>query len=48
VAGSRGITHVFVGGTEVVTDGTVTSARPGRVLRSGRDTKTVTLADARR
>jgi N-acyl-D-aspartate/D-glutamate deacylase len=47
-AGSKGIRHVFVGGTEVVTDGTATGARPATVLRSGRDTETVTLADVRR
>ena len=44
-AGSRGIDHVFVAGCEVVTDGVVTDERPGRVLRSGRDTDTVSLAD---
>jgi N-acyl-D-aspartate/D-glutamate deacylase len=44
-AASQGVDHVFVGGSEVVTDGTVTNARPGRVLRSGRDTDTVSLAD---
>jgi N-acyl-D-aspartate/D-glutamate deacylase len=44
-AGSRGVSHVFVAGIEVVTDGSVTDRRPGRVLRSGRDTETVTLAD---
>jgi N-acyl-D-aspartate/D-glutamate deacylase len=47
-AGSRGVEHVFVSGSEVVVDGEVTAARPGRVLRSGRDTDTVTLADVRR
>ena len=47
-ATSRGITHVFVAGTEVVADGEVTGERPGAVLRSGRDTETVTLADVRR
>ncbi len=47
-AASRGVDHVFVGGQEVVTSGTVTDERPGRVLRSGRDTETVSLADIRR
>jgi N-acyl-D-aspartate/D-glutamate deacylase len=47
-AGSEGIEHVFVEGVEVVRDGAVTDRRPGRVLRSGRDTETVTLADVRR
>jgi N-acyl-D-aspartate/D-glutamate deacylase len=46
-ASSRGVAHVFVGGTEVVTNGAITKERPGRVLRSGIDTETVTLADAR-
>jgi N-acyl-D-aspartate/D-glutamate deacylase len=47
-AGSRGIDHVFVAGREVVRDGAVTEERPGRVLRSGRDTYTVSLDDVRR
>ncbi len=48
VADSTGIDHVLVAGTEVVTSGTTTEARPGRVLRSGADTESVTLADLRR
>jgi len=48
VAGSLGVDHVLVAGVEVVTDGTTTTARPGRVLRSGQDTATVSLADVRR
>ena len=48
VADSRGIDHVLVAGIEVVTDGTPTTARPGRVLRSGTDTDTVTLAEVKR
>jgi N-acyl-D-aspartate/D-glutamate deacylase len=47
VAGSVGVAHVVVAGTEVVTDGVATVARPGRVLRSGDDTETVSLADIR-
>jgi N-acyl-D-aspartate/D-glutamate deacylase len=47
-AGSRGIGHVFVGGREVITDGSDTGERPGRVLRSGHDTETVTLREVRR
>ncbi len=47
-ARSLGVEHVFVAGREVVTGGKVTDARPGRVLRSGRDTDTVSLADVRR
>src|SRR5690606_22710481 len=47
-AEARGIDHVFVSGREVVAGGAFTDARPGVVLRAGRDTETVTLADARR
>jgi N-acyl-D-aspartate/D-glutamate deacylase len=41
-AASTGVAHVFVGGVETVVDGRPTDARPGRVLRSGVDTDTVT------
>jgi N-acyl-D-aspartate/D-glutamate deacylase len=34
----RGVHHVLVNGTPIVEHGAVTGARPGRVLRSGRDT----------
>jgi len=47
-AASRGIARVLVGGREVITDGAHTGARPGRVLRSGHDTQTVTLPEVRR
>jgi N-acyl-D-aspartate/D-glutamate deacylase len=47
-AASRGIQHVFVGGRGVIADGADTGERPGRVLRSGRDTETVTLPAVRR
>jgi N-acyl-D-aspartate/D-glutamate deacylase len=40
-AGSVGVRHVFVSGVEVVADGAATDARPGSVIRSGRDTDTV-------
>ncbi len=41
-AGSQGIKRVLVGGVAVVEDGVATGATPGVVLRSGRDTDTVT------
>ena len=37
-ADSIGVDHVFVAGVEIVVDGKLTDARPGAVLRSGRDT----------
>jgi N-acyl-D-aspartate/D-glutamate deacylase len=46
-ATSAGMAHVFVNGDEVVSDGTLTAARSGTVLHSGRDTETVSLAAAR-
>jgi N-acyl-D-aspartate/D-glutamate deacylase len=46
-AAARGVDHVLVGGVEVVTGTTLTEARPGTVLRAGRDTDTVSLAELR-
>jgi N-acyl-D-aspartate/D-glutamate deacylase len=40
---ARGVDHVVVNGRPVVRHGVLTGERPGSVLRSGRDTDTVTL-----
>ncbi len=41
VTESAGIHRVLVAGTEIAVDGEITDARPGRLIRSGRDTETV-------
>jgi N-acyl-D-aspartate/D-glutamate deacylase len=43
-AGSTGVVRVLVNGTETIVDGQPTGARAGRLLRSGRDTYTVTAS----
>jgi N-acyl-D-aspartate/D-glutamate deacylase len=40
-AGSTGVVAVFVNGVQTVADDAPTGARPGTLLRSGRDTETV-------
>jgi len=42
-SGANGIDHVIVNGTEIVDHGEFTEARPGTLLRSGRDTETVSV-----
>jgi N-acyl-D-aspartate/D-glutamate deacylase len=42
-AGAQGIEHVLVNGTRIVRDHELTDARPGTLLRSGRDTATPAL-----
>jgi N-acyl-D-aspartate/D-glutamate deacylase len=43
--GSVGVEKVYVNGTAVVDGGQLTGATPGKLLRSGRDTHTVTAHD---
>ena len=42
-AEADGVGHVLVSGTEVVRDGSYTGRSAGRILRSGKDTRTATL-----
>jgi N-acyl-D-aspartate/D-glutamate deacylase len=42
-AEATGVEHVLVNGTEIATAGRFGEARPGRILRSGRDTATAPL-----
>jgi N-acyl-D-aspartate/D-glutamate deacylase len=42
-AGAEGIDHVLVNGRRIVSDGQLTEARSGTLLRSGRDTETAPL-----
>jgi N-acyl-D-aspartate/D-glutamate deacylase len=42
-AGAIGVQRVIVNGTTIVADGRDTGARPGTILRSGRDTATVPI-----
>ena len=39
-----GVHHVFINGEQAVRDGQFTDARPGTLLRSGRDTDPVTAS----
>jgi len=41
--GATGVDHVLVNGVEVVHDGEIGEARPGTVLRAGRDTSAVSV-----
>ncbi|MGE0383124.1 MAG: amidohydrolase family protein [Gammaproteobacteria bacterium] len=47
-ADAIGVDHVIVNGSPIIRDGRMTTARPGTVLRSGRDTRTVDIPANRR
>jgi N-acyl-D-aspartate/D-glutamate deacylase len=42
VSSASGVERVVVGGTELYVDGVATGEMPGKLLRSGRDSRTVT------
>lgn len=44
VSDSEGVEHVLVNGVEIVRGGEFTDTRPGRLIRAGRDTDTVTAS----
>lgn len=46
-ADAKGIEHVFANGVEIIRDGEDTGARPGTILRSGRDTASVEVPGGR-
>lgn len=43
VADAVGVKRVMVGGVDIVVDGVATDARPGQIIRSGQDTRTVSV-----
>ena len=45
-AEAEGVESVLVEGSEIVRRGELTGARPGKVLRSGRDSRTVDIPAA--
>jgi N-acyl-D-aspartate/D-glutamate deacylase len=47
-AEAKGVPHVFVNGVQIIRNGQHTGALPGKVLRSGRDTRTVPMDALRR
>ena len=41
---AEGINHVLVAGAEIVSESEFSDERPGRMIRSGRDTETVSVS----